>query len=111
MDKQKRRVYSRDHMSEAVEACRNGSKSTIQASKDFGIPLSTLKRLKGNTVFNPLGRRTCLTSTEEIYLVETLKQLNESGVRLTKSRVQELATSYLTKLRKLDPSGESECFG
>ncbi|CAF3088028.1 unnamed protein product [Rotaria sp. Silwood2] len=91
----KRSNYSKENLLKAVEEYKNGATSTDVSSK-YGVPGSTVRNHNYNSQMRfGGGRPTILTSQQEQYLVELLKNLEFIGLRLMKVVVMKLGSEYV----------------
>ncbi|CAH1993676.1 unnamed protein product [Acanthoscelides obtectus] len=94
----KRKTWSSDQMTRAVEAVRTRSVGFTKAVKSFGVPRTTLRRLVHNTelspelvVQKPLGRRPVLPPYLEEKLVEYILHMEQIFYGLTRMDVRKIA--------------------
>ncbi|CAF4355372.1 unnamed protein product [Rotaria sp. Silwood2] len=101
MTKRRRVTYSLDAFRDAVSAYRNKTMSSVDASKKFGVPESTIRKHKNNIINRVGSGRPCaLTMNHEQYLVVLLKELQSIGVRLTKETLSKITGDFMRMAKK-----------
>lgn len=96
--KSNRSNYSSQKLEEAINDVRSGRKNAYNASKKYGIPLSTLlDRLKGRrgAKSKSLGRSTALSKRDEMRLASGLLTMEKYGFGLSRKEVLELTGQYV----------------
>lgn len=97
----RRRVtYTIDAFHRAVKAYHDKTMTSVEASKIFGVPESTIRKNK-NKIRTHVGggRHRILSKTQEDYLIALLQQLDSIGVRLTKENLSKITGDFVRKLR------------
>jgi hypothetical protein len=101
MTKKRRVVYSLDAFRQAVSAYRDKKMSSVEASKEFGVPESTIRKHRNDTKNDVgSGRPPILSINQEKYLVALLEELHSIGVRLTKEILSKIIGEYMRKVRE-----------
>ncbi|CAM4946739.1 unnamed protein product [Rotaria socialis] len=104
----KRSNYSKENLLKAVEEYKNGATSTEVSSK-YGVPGSTVRNHNYNSKMRfGGGRPTVLTSHQEQYLIELLKNLEFIGLRLMKVVVMKLGSEYVKLVTASPRNGFTE---
>ena len=82
----RRRVnYDPQALRDAVSAYQHRSMSSVEASRKFGVPESTIRKHKNDSdVRVGGGKKRWLSNEQEEYLVALLLELENMGFRLTK---------------------------
>ena len=101
MTKRRRSVYPKDKLVNAIRAVANKKMTSLQASRLYGVPSSTIRsHLSDQTLRIGAGRPCYLTKKKEAYLVEVIKSLATIGIRLTRVVVHKIAGEYLRLVQK-----------
>ena len=95
--------FSLDKFQDAVLAYRAGVMSSVEASKQYGVPESTIRKHKTMTIDRMgSGRPSHLSREQEKYLVSLLQELESIGVRLTRETLSKIAGEYIRKVKGVD---------
>ena len=99
----KYRTYSPTTLTNAYLAVKEGGSSVRKASKQFCIPMQTLRdrtsgRIDPDCVTT--GRPPMFSSEEEVKIVEHLKAVSSYGYGYTRSEVALIASDYAVQLNK-----------
>ena len=71
--------------------------SSVEAAKHFGVPQSTIRNHKRQSRISiGSGQPYLLTKLDEDHLVQLFLDLEQTGFRLTKSKVMKIARNYVT---------------
>lgn len=103
--KKPRFLYPPEAMAQALQAVREGMKTTRQAARDFNVPFSTLQaKVKGK---HPEGRRmgpkTVLTDEEEDILVRYIVAKAKKGFPLHKRNLVDTVQKIVTEDQRQTP--------
>lgn len=91
--------YDTESLRLAVLAYRNNLMSSVEAARKFGVPESTIRKHKNDSVIRVGGgKKRWLSNEQEEYLVASFVELDKMGVRLTKEVLQKLAGDYIRKV-------------
>ncbi|CAF4483836.1 unnamed protein product, partial [Didymodactylos carnosus] len=86
MSQRKRTSYRKQDLEEAVLAYKNKEMTSVEAAKKYRVPESTIRRHKSNPGEKiGAGRPNLLNDNQEQYLVALIKELEQIGMRTTKS--------------------------
>ncbi|CAF4000203.1 unnamed protein product, partial [Rotaria sp. Silwood1] len=113
MTKRRRVTYSLDAFCNAVTAYRNKTMTSIEASKKFGVPESTIRKHKDNRSNRVgSGRPSVLSVDQEQYLVALLQELQSIGVRLTREILAKITGDFIRMIKKSnkDQGGTGKAF-
>ena len=89
--------YLREALQQAIKAYSNGSMSSVEAAKHFGVPQSTIRNHKRQPPISiGSGLPYLLTKIDEDHLVQLFLDLEQTGFRLTKSKMMKIARDYVT---------------
>lgn len=99
------RQYSSEAVEKALQSVREGSSSLRQASKDFGIPFTTLQQKHTGVypVKTRSGPSSVFTEQEEKALVQYTLARSRQGFPITRSQLLDAAQELVTKLGKETP--------
>lgn len=101
MTKRRRVTYSVDAFRDAVTAYRNKTMSSVAASKEFGVPESTIRKHKDNKTNRVGSGRPCtLSMDQEQYFVALLQELQSIGVRLTRDILSKITGDFMRMVKK-----------
>jgi transposase-like protein len=93
--------YSMESLQQAIEACSDGSITSVEAAKNYGVPQSTIRNHKRQPSMSiGSGRPSLLNKTDEEYLVQLLLDLEQMSVRLTKHKVLKVAQEFVGSLKQ-----------
>jgi hypothetical protein len=83
--------------------------SSIEASKKFDDPESTIRKHKNNTKNHVgSGHPSLLSINQEQYLVVLLKELESIGIRLTKRTLSKIAGDFIRAVKAQDSDNISK---
>ena len=93
--------YSMESLQQAIKACSDGSMSSVEAAKLYGVPQSTIRNHKRRpSMSTGSGRPFLLNQTDEESLVQLLLDLEQMSVRLTKDKVLKIAQEFVENLKQ-----------
>ena len=95
-DPQSRKKFSEEDFKNAIAEIKNGC-SIRKASKDFGIPKTTLCRTIRSGKIKKFQRKTILTSKEENCVIEWVKECAQRGFGKTGDQIREAVKQVLDK--------------
>lgn len=95
----RRRVtHTFDAFHRAVTAYQKKTMTSVEASKAYGVPESTIRKNKAKFKTHVGGGRPrTLSTSQEDYLVALLQQLESIGVRLTKENLSKITGDFVRK--------------
>ncbi|CAF0999160.1 unnamed protein product [Didymodactylos carnosus] len=97
MSQRKRTSYRKQDLEEAVLAYKNKEMTSVEAAKKYRVPESTIRRHKSNPAEKiGAGRPNLLNDNQEQYLVALIKELEQIGVRTTKSCTLKIVGEYIS---------------
>jgi hypothetical protein len=90
--KRARGLYDKQQLINAVCAVKSNKMTSVQASKFYKVPESTIRtHAKQPSMHIGAGRRFYLSLKQEGYLVELIRSFQLIGVRLTKPILKKLS--------------------
>ena len=91
-----RGVYDEQKLVDAVREVKSGKMTSIEASKSYKVPGSTIRShvVKASLKIGA-GRHSYLNLEQETYLVELIKSFGPMGVRLTKPILNKIAGEFI----------------
>ena len=89
--------YEEANLDKAVQECKDGNMSVRAAAAHYSVPKSTLHDRLKETHGKDHGRPTVLSSDEEDYLCEMVKQCADWGFPFTEKDLQKFVMVYLDK--------------
>ena len=89
--------YEEANLDKAVQECKDGNMSVRAAAAHYSVPKSTLHDRLRETHSKDHGRPTVLSSDEEDYLCEMVKQCADWGFPFTEKDLQKFVMVYLDK--------------
>ena len=93
-----RSSYTQEKIDLAMEEVRSHAMSLGEASKEFGVPKTTIHDRLKNVYGEKLGRPWILTELEEAIIVQRVKVMATWGFPLATQRLQDLVKDYLDRL-------------
>ncbi|CAF3241860.1 unnamed protein product [Rotaria socialis] len=109
MTKKRRVTYSLDDFRNAISAYRSKSMTSVDASKKFDVPESTIRKHKNNAKnYVGSGHPSLLSIDQEQYLVILLKELESIGIRLTKTTLSKIAGDFIRAVNKQNSDNISD---
>lgn len=109
-DRGERGRWTIEILKQAIQRVETGQMTVFKASKEFGIPRSTLiLKLKGwkgrvprTSTMKPdeeqnFNNKTALSFHQELYLVKILKTMNSWGIGLSKEDVKDAVRDFVAK--------------
>ena len=110
MTKKRRLTHSQDAFRAAVSVYRDRTLSSVDASRKFGGPESTIWKHKNKTK-NRIGsgHSFLLTKEQEEYLVALLRELESIGIRLTKEILSKVCGDFIGTVSKKIRETISKC--
>ena len=96
----RRATYTFDAFHRAVTAYQKKTMTSVEASKAYGVPESTIRKNKAKIRTHVGGGRPRILSTsQEDYFVALSQQLESIGVRLTKENLSKITGDFVRKLK------------
>jgi transposase len=93
--------YSTESLQQAIKACSNGTMTSVEAAKSYGVLQSTIRNHKRRPSMGiRSGRSFLLKKIDEEHLVQLLLDLEQTGFRLTKNKVMKVSQDYVETLEK-----------
>ena len=93
-----RSSYTQEKIDLAMEEVRSHAMSLGEASKEFGVPKTTIHDRLKNVYGEKLGWPWILTELEEAIIVQRVKVMATWGFPLATQRLQDLVKDYLVRL-------------
>ena len=101
----KRKLWTEESMSAAVENVKQGSLGLREASRMYNVPIESLRRRVTGVVdmhCRP-GPKTVLTNEEEKHFTKYLVRMSDMGFGLTKDNVMRMAFRIVDKSKREHP--------
>ncbi|CAF5040383.1 unnamed protein product, partial [Rotaria sp. Silwood1] len=88
--------YDKQQLIRAVRAVVDNEMTSMESSIHFHIPESTIRsHVRNPSLHVGAGRKFYLTSKQEHYLVDLIKTLEKTGVRLTKMVLKKVIGEFI----------------
>lgn len=95
--------YPKGRLEEAIRMVQDGQMTSIKASEVYKVPQGTIRSHTSNPSLKiGAGRMSYLNGEEESRLVELIKSLVQTGIRLTKWVLKKVVGQYLRLVTRDD---------